>query len=374
MSPASSGVLEVEKYIGACLISSNNNHHGSGRKKYSTGGEKKNFERYQRCPDVFGGIPLVYPTSSAGRNTNTRSKSSVLAVHGVPLILNTNPTSNVPQQSYRKNRKENYCNSLKQDSNNNNNSGGMDSLSVTSDSSSTSSSSVNASSDNTCLPRIIKPRKRRKKDRKPHVFNGPFIQSTPVSTQTRIMPYFLQAPIYSIYHHHHQNSTSMGGPPFVFEEREEVPNLQHSFDDLDDFDLNGNQSEPTSSTCCQCKYCEPVGIWDFFGSEIKNDDFNKIDDFNKSDYLLKDNKEVWEKQYDKYCSYRRLESSVSVDSQSSLVDSLSSLSLDDGVTSPSSSPRVSRDLEVSTEIVTSMNGQHRDLEIKFFSTVVQEIK
>ncbi|EGI57861.1 hypothetical protein G5I_14048 [Acromyrmex echinatior] len=249
MSPASQGALEVERYIGSCLISSNVRaglhgkpvsvcrkqeqsvtvRGGKTRGCYNGGQNYPGLADQQQCQVQYGGpggwtgAPLISMTSSPRR----------LAIHtqGAPLILagrfynrgkvhsnnsnnsgnsngntntppcgnitgnyvhnNANPsmTSNVngttrcpasriaPQRSMEATAKKSPttvssnsktaatnadCSSATAKENTgSSNIANIDSLSIASDESSGSNNSENS------LPRIIKPRKRRKKDRKP---------------------------------------------------------------------------------------------------------------------------------------------------------------------------------------------------------------
>ncbi|XP_034943001.1 uncharacterized protein [Chelonus insularis] len=260
MSRASQGGLEVERYIGSCLISSTvrpnniqktivkkelqssqrNNSHCYTQNNYSTGNDQRQY-------GTWTGAPLISMTSSPRRNNQrsspspcqqqhspvesqhqqthqqvsshlqSRSPLSRLAIHtqGAPLILagryhsrgkisnsniiasaNVNNFCNVnnntmsigrcapvrnqktiaevsrkcqpqqhqqqqqqPQPQQQQINQKNDCQNAKLDSSSGTSIANIDSLSITSDESS-----------NNCensLPRIIKPRKRRKKDRKP---------------------------------------------------------------------------------------------------------------------------------------------------------------------------------------------------------------
>lgn len=140
-------------------------------------------------------------------------------------------------------------------------------------------------------------------------------------------------------------------------ELSESPSLHHFFEDVqespDDRDLN--------RTSCQCRYCDPSGqIWDverhcyspfpttlhprrsFSISDVQDDIFG-----------------------------RSYESSLSPE----IIEGISNLSFSsEAERTPPPSPRSSPgDLEVSTEIVTSLNNGHRDLEIKFFSTPISVV-
>lgn len=343
MSPASSGPLEVERYIGACLISSQSRHKKTTLRDQFGQGNYNNLEtRYsvQRCNQTndrwAGGMPLISFANQRWRNNEIipnvpeNSQLARLAVHtqGAPLIL-TN------RYIHRKSKAP----GTRQNSVNKNVQNVCDTVSVTSDESSGSNNS------DTCLPRIIKPRKRRKKDRKPPQFVRPLNQDE--STDSAASPE-IDSPTNLI--------TFMPFVPYGFDTHlfrvpdptinnyakcdiSETPKLHHSFEDIEDIDdgkdVNGNASS------CQCRYCDPSGqIWD-------------IDRSCYSPYLTPEHQRKFDFNYETPIL------------PTSLIDSMSSFTLDEGKAShPRSS---SSDLEVSTEIVTFLNG-HRDLEIKFFSS------
>ncbi|KAI4457379.1 hypothetical protein MML48_7g00002076 [Holotrichia oblita] len=329
MSPTSSGSFEVERYIGACLITRQNQgrykknffgdqHHQNHQKFFGYNANSSNNGNVDRIDSwAAGGMPLFsYQQRWRRDNYNPLSR---LAEHtqGAPLIL-----------SNRYNNKKKFGTN-----NNNNNRGGNntrekffdgnsaapDSVSVTSDESSGSNNSE------MCLPRIIKPRKRRKKDRKPppHLLR-PIVQDNSYSTDSASPDIDVDSPpIISFVPYFSYLNHRKSEPPEAY--ADPTPNLQHSFEDLEDFDLNGNQTEGT----CQCRYCDPTGqIWDI----------------------------------DRSCYSPYLTTPTKPTTTSTLLDCLSSLSLDDCKRPTTNSP----DLQVSTEIVTSLNG-HRDLEIRFFS-------
>ncbi|KAK4880863.1 hypothetical protein RN001_004182 [Aquatica leii] len=175
---------EVERYIGACLITlqsrSKGNFKLNGRECSTT--HRKDFlpryvnnhqhpQRYRSIDGWAGGIPLIFYANYQRRGNKVQPfiriqdhyPLSHLAVHtqGAPLILTNKYNyrknkSNVLDKNVTKTRNVSVnCNP--KDSN----ARGVDAVSVNSDESSASTNSEN------CLPRIIKPRKRRKKDRKP---------------------------------------------------------------------------------------------------------------------------------------------------------------------------------------------------------------
>ncbi|KZC12351.1 hypothetical protein WN55_04202 [Dufourea novaeangliae] len=256
MSPASQGGVEVERYIGSCLISSNlrsashkpivgkKDPVSRGKSRGCYTGQNFTNDQVQYGPGGWAGAPLISMTSSP-RRCNQRSSPSLLqqqqqqpqqqqqqqqqtcdqqvsthltknplsrlAIHtqGAPLILTgrfhnrgkvhnsgngngitnavcsgtsvnsyvhgngngttngtMNSTARCPSRSQRPELPKKQQASPKSDCSNKESSGtnniaNIDSLSIASDESSGSNNSENS------LPRIIKPRKRRKKDRKP---------------------------------------------------------------------------------------------------------------------------------------------------------------------------------------------------------------
>lgn len=296
MSPASSGTLQVERYIGACLISSRKSQQQQQQQqKFGYPTDLYGYGRF-RCDGWAGGMPLI---SFANQRCNHK-EDPLVRLAGAPLIQ---------AHRYRKKKKNEENNTKKGAS-----ATKSDTASVTSDES--------ANAEN-CLPRIIKPRKRRKKDRKP--------------PQPQRQDGF---------------STDSASPeacytPFAFEFRVpnesyhdalfDAPKLHHSFEEVEEArDVNGNQSN------CQCRYCDPSGlIWD-------------VDRNCYSPFLTTPSS-----------SSPSIINSTTKTKKFCLIHSFSSVSLDDDGSTKS-------DLEVSTEIVTSPNG-HRDLEIKFFSQTNKQL-
>lgn len=429
MSPASSGPLEVERYIGACLISSqqsrhkknyHQHHHQGGGHHHQPQHHQQhqhhqnglvhhpdnlyNYHRLQRCNSdghwaPNGGVPLLYNHHYNPHVTNENLSRLAVQTQGIPLIL-----SNKYHNRRNKHRNGNFANpgttgTLQTSTQQGGSSGGVqvnvkdlkdvgpvkgttqctDTVSIASDESCASNAS------DTCLPRIIKPRKRRKKDRKPQhhlrtlqVGAGgdsayssaqDTCSSNGSATSSPDIDYFV-APLNNYYgfnYQHQQRQHKM-----LQEEKNETPKLSHLFEDvledLDAKDLNGNE------TSCQCRYCDPSGqIWDMDVDYLSPSSLN----FGSTGYS--DNTPSNQADFNRAPSrpYLRRHSS---DPQS-LLESLSTISLDDDCTSSSLSSASSStssvpttllsapnspNLEVSTEIVTSHNG-HRDLEIKFFS-------
>ncbi|KAK9879022.1 hypothetical protein WA026_003835 [Henosepilachna vigintioctopunctata] len=377
MSPSPAIPLEVERYIGACLIS-NHNHQKSKQHNHADGQfynrdrfpQHRTFynrgnddgPRVQRCNSLdgwAGGMPLI---SFVNKNRNrrpdqqnlTRSTSSGiedynlarLAVHtqGAPLILSKT-------YNHRKNKSQRNQNGPKYpdgsfartkngkcETNNNNINFTADTVSVASD------ESYGSGNSDQCLPRIIKPRKRRKKDRKVPAFetSSTSTDSTEFSSDAA-SPEIVNPTQY----------LSFDGTTAVFPDRvfdfyvgvdAETPRLHHTFDEVEDVD----DSKGASTSRCQCRYCDPSGqIWD-------------VDKTSYSSFLTPpDRSNVF--------TCPEFKSSLCREFSRLHVDAAKSAG-DEGKDCDDGEQRVpSSDLEVSTEIVTSLNG-HRDLEIKFFST------
>ncbi|CAG9823234.1 unnamed protein product [Phaedon cochleariae] len=292
MSPASAGNLEVERYIGACLIS-------------------QNYGKHQRQDQYWAGKPYI----SLRQDADTLAR---LAVHaqGAPLVL-------TKTYNHRKNKVHRHHQVPVPEKKPN-----ADAVSVTSDESANSE---------TCLPRIIKPRKRRKKDRKLPALNRCPSQEEGFSTDSASPE--IDHPYVSLnqFTTFHRDPYNLLECPPKLGDISETPNLHHSFEDVeepeDPKDLNGNQSS------CQCRLCDPSGqIWD-------------VDRECYSPFLTPPMFRFFDER-----------------SIGCLERGLSSVSLDEKTTRSSRSSSSScSDLEVSTEIVTSLNG-HRDLEIRFFSS------
>ncbi|XP_050300490.1 uncharacterized protein LOC126739008 [Anthonomus grandis grandis] len=314
MSPASCDALEVERYIGACLFTK---HHRNYHNKNVSG-----YVNYQEA--WAGGAPLISFNNNHRRPVQRYVRDEQLAqlaqhTQGAPLIVTKNHNNNfrgrnsyVPQQTkVFENSKRLQVNKKGPQ---------VDTASVTSD------ESYGSQNSEPCLPRILKPRKRRKKDRKP--LNRSYNDHQYPSHQ--YLPYVEPPPSYS-------------------DDSSEVPKLHHSFEEVEEVeDVNGNLP-----STCQCRYCDPnCQIWD-------------VDRSCYSPFLTPPTKSF---------EFSNLLQS-SPDLPYGLSNELSRLSLKESWENPhkpvfsrsssNSSSSCSGDLEVSTEIVTSPNG-HRDIEIKFW--------
>lgn len=367
MSPSSAGVKPVqtngiEQYIGSYLIST------SARPKYNQKNKNIYVQKTDHKPQsnqrnynnnhvrphnnegwVGGGT--IYSVPNYQIHGNVRKSTPHLEdfhqqsltrlaihTHGVPLIL--------AGKNYRKNNYPQKCNSdvrytkqseyskvncqiVNSDVKDN---CVIDTISVTSDESSGSNNSEN------CLPRIIKPRKRRKKDRKPSVATLTVTESEE-STTTK---------------------------------SDDVPNLNHEFKDVKEVQI---QCSPTS---CQCKLCDPSGqIWNIdtsYASKIYTPPPIGIDTC-IVDKMVTALRRSWNEEpgLSNTLHQENVSANVGVIGQGRLsrerkdsetsITSISAQITHSNVTANNSS---SQNLNISTEIVTSANGQ-KDLEIKFLS-------
>lgn len=363
MSPASQGVLDVEHYIGSNLISTSARVSSRGANadggKFSVSRNTVNSDYIIRnarasypmhgmvpvceCAGYsfrpaagvgWAGMPLINmaphkngkrgPMAGKGVQQHPprrrvpdeeRTPLSRLAIHtqGVPLIL-TGKGSSQRKPQLKANRGDVMVRRNNKYKDGRGAGGPSDSLSVASDESSGSGHSEN------CLPRIIKPRKRRKKDRKPcptqpETTDGP---PQPILTKTRSQ---------GVVSH-------------------DDPQLHHRFEDVAESEVTCPQSS------CQCHYCDPSGIWDSPSPDL----------------VLR---RSWSEPL--ASTPRPLHRSFSLSAADSKEVQWESLKgCDISAEESLSKPRKPADyrtqcLEVSTEIVTSANG-HRDLEIRFYST------
>ncbi|CAF4906769.1 unnamed protein product [Pieris macdunnoughi] len=350
-------------------------------------------------PSAWLGAPLI---SMAGRTQQQRNTPiSKLAMHaqGAPLIIQNRHDrrkyTTVPEQ--RNHRPLGYSehnitrdngevsegsrprNQLQQSRSNrtgrNNN---TDAVSVASDESSGSTNSE------TMLPRIIKPRKRRKKDRKPN----------------NIVPHDISNSGLELGEVDHCAGTNMGSTPHVYEESycREV-SLPYRLDvkalgypdpvpetykvtalgealEATRFGLTEAVSPSESAvSSCQCRYCDPVGqIWDADSiahllDESSSGDFPPT----KLEESMKVVGPLGRRGVDTILRRSWSDPSARVPERREInnIETLSAPNLyslfPPSKRTSSPEPRSPLALEISSEIVTSMNG-HRDLEIKLFST------
>ncbi|XP_026333515.1 uncharacterized protein LOC113240432 [Hyposmocoma kahamanoa] len=356
-------------------------------------------------PNAWLGAPLI---SMAGRAPPSRNTPvSKLAIHaqGAPLIIQnrhdrrkytTTPEQRNQQrqpahaehttrdkcdtpESNRLHSQQQQARSTRGGRNNNNNNNNTDAVSVASDESSGSNNSE------TMLPRIIKPRKRRKKDRKPN--NLIPHDLTAVGLDLVDVEHCAVSGIVTMPHGVYKESycREMSLPyrldVKVLEYPEPVPEtyrvsaLGEALEGTR-FGLSEAASPAESAvSSCQCRYCDPVGqIWDADSIADLLDE-NSCGDFapTKLEESMKVVGPLGRRGAD--TTLRR-----SWSDPSSRVPDRREVTNTENYSAPnlyslfppsrrasSPEPRSPLALEISSEIVTSMNG-HRDLEIKLFST------
>ncbi|KAK6626721.1 hypothetical protein RUM44_009198 [Polyplax serrata] len=462
MSPASQGSLEIEHYIGSNLISScarvnNSRSNGKGRKQdgklvlqrtnlnQNSGGDvyqrhgggrqgypvanilsscacRGNININPRAGQFraagWTGVPLISVADGKNKNhqyqdrtrnvtteddSTLRTPLSRLAIHtqGAPLILsgrcynarkNQNRTNQGRGGELVIRRSDKYKDNISHG-------GTSDCLSVASDESSGSGHSEN------CLPRIIKPRKRRKKDRKPSIASAENYEETGRTSSEGGKP-FCGKKVEPEAEKNPQkcdtksNLKLSGSKISNGSQRDEAseddshgPELRHTFEDVIE---NESLSYGCLPSSCQCHYCDPSGIWDapsnFFSKQAEKasvfltppPDSNKsFHYFPHSDLVLR---RSWSEPIPEPQSRNlglSMERQALLPSRShSFCDSATTKSktwLEKPETGQSESSKSgspgekvnlgyrSPCLEVSTEIVTSPNG-HRDLEIRFYTT------
>lgn len=237
-----------------------------------------------------------------------------------------------------------------------------DSLSVASDESS-------GHSENS-LPRIIKPRKRRKKDRKPPQLAADSTPTTPAQQQAPAAP--ASVPTVSL--------KSLGDAEHAVEHSDE-PKLHHDFDEVKEHD-----AADESVLLCQCRYCDPAGlIWDvdqncyspFLTPQPQPQHLSSFPLF------ISDSPRASPRLFLDSAPARATCGPVGtpVGSRTDLLlrrswsepsPSRKHSESSDSQESDRRSPPTHQALEVSSEIVTSHYG-HRDIEIKFFSLPAAEL-
>lgn len=352
-------------------------------------------------PNAWLGAPLISMASRTPQRDNPVSK---LAMHaqGAPLIIHNRHDrrkyTTIPEQRNHhpmgqtehhakdrcdiseNNKTRNQHHHLQQQNRQSRSgrSNNTDAVSVASDESSGSTNSE------TMLPRIIKPRKRRKKDRKPN----------------NIVPHDLASVALDLGDVDHCAVTNMGSTSHsVYEEsycrdislpyRLNVKVLDYPDPAPETYRVSalGEALEATrfglteaaspsesAASSCQCRYCDPVGqIWDADSIAHLLDE-NSSGDFapTKLEDSMKVVGPLGRRGAD--TTLRRSWSDPSAripERKANNTDTLSAPNLYSLFPPPrknsSPEPRSPLALEISSEIVTSMNG-HRDLEIKLFST------
>lgn len=481
MSPASQGNLEVEHYIGSNLISScarvnNSRSHGKGRKSEGklvlqrsnlnqNGGSCEVYHRQgpgrqgYPIPSIlsscgcrsnlgagprtgpFGaagwtGMPLISVADGKKKNQQYQDRSrniaaeddsalrtplSRLAIHtqGAPLILsgrcyngrkNQNRTNQVRGGELVIKRSNKYKDNISHG-----HGGASDCLSVASDESSGSGHSEN------CLPRIIKPRKRRKKDRKPSIPSTENYEGNGANASENVKPLCdkkaepeTEAEEKSPPKCDKKPNLKISGPKILSgsqrdegsEDESHGPKLHHAFEDVTESETPSYGCLPSS---CQCHYCDPSGIWNapsniFFKQTEKTPSFlTPPPDSNKSFHYFFHSDLVLRRSWSEPIPDPQKKNLEMALRQSAFGFPFRSHSFSDSTTSkikdwpdkmgrswesvkkehsvddeeakkslknPNEKVKTSygsQCLEVSTEIVTSPNG-HRDIEIRFYTT------
>ncbi|XP_014361017.2 uncharacterized protein LOC106712868 [Papilio machaon] len=349
-------------------------------------------------PNAWLGAPLI---SMAGRTPPSRcTPVSKLAMHaqGAPLIIQNRHDrrkyTTVPEQrnhrpsghtdhitrdrcetlDNRQRNQQQQTRSVRSGRNNN-----TDAVSVASDESSGSTNSE------TMLPRIIKPRKRRKKDRKPNNIAPHDMATVPldIGDVGHCAVSSMSPGSHGLYEESYCRDISM-------QYRLDVKVLEYSEPAPETYRVSAlgealeatrfglvEAASPSESavSSCQCRYCDPVGqIWDADSiadllDENSSGDFapTKLEDSMKvvgplgrrgADTILR---RSWSDPSSR--APERRDASTGDLLTSSNLYSLFPPSR--RASSPESRSPLA--LEISSEIVTSLNGQ-RDLEIKLFST------
>ncbi|XP_026485345.2 uncharacterized protein LOC113392929 [Vanessa tameamea] len=351
-------------------------------------------------PNAWLGAPLI---SMAGRTPPPRENPvSKLAMHtqGAPLIIQNRHDrrkyTTIPEQRNHRpvGQTENFTKDRSDVSENNRprnqhhqqqtrpsrsgRNNNTDAVSVASDESSGSTNSE------TMLPRIIKPRKRRKKDRKPN----------------NMVPHELTSAVLDLGDVEHCAVTNMGSTAHgVYEEsycrdislpyRLDVKVLDYPDPAPETYRVSAlgealeatrfglvEAASPSESavSSCQCRYCDPVGqIWDADSIAHLLDENSSVDFApTKLEESMKIVGPLGRRGADTMLRRSWSDPSARVPERKvNNSDTMSAPNLYSLFPPPRRTsfpePRSPLALEISSEIVTSMNG-HRDLEIKLFST------
>lgn len=374
--------VEIERYIGACLISLQNPVKLEGGTKvgsasdcmyprkfltsvYSTSYANINsYYSLQRCNTMegwAGGMPLIsFINQRRGRHPenpgNMRLKSEDHWRKNAVVRFGANNSAHLMSPDHVVGIRKGMSPKVAQSShdkvfeNKHQSVSTVDAASVTSDDSFGSVNSEN------CLPRVIKPRKRRKKDRKlprpvstEHFFTNPGAE--------KLKPNFTL-----------KSYEPFGSESTILQEINAIKQEQCHVEELEASRLHDQQAvEETSdlanklpdSDCntCQCRYCDPSGlVWNMDRSYF-------------SPVLTAPS-----------CSVLETRDGNSVPKMTyCLTQGFSTLNINENNVMQRTSAYQTRsdnlnsgDLQVSTEIVTSANG-HRDLEIKFYSSSSTEM-
>lgn len=396
MSPDSQGNLEVERYVGSCLISFSVR---PARPRQLCNNNGKDYHQHHNyngelmyTPDGWSGPPVLLMAAAPTRSNSSNPRCSNQRYKDQQQFLNSyRPKFVAANRQYARSDENN--NNGKVVAVNVNNSGSnkqakdtsnIDSMSVTSD------ESCGSNNSETSLPRIIKPRKRRKKDRKqppPSSNNAPIdvnVNKPTVAANDRVSvaQNNLQriAPVNQVAvdermirhrNNHHQNYRV---PPVV------VNNNRYYHRTTNLAENNHHFAGHREAALCQCRYCDPSSsIWDSSFNAYHQQQKSCSFEERRSDVTLR---RSWSDPMS-YCAVGEevaapcnRDFGVIGDRGSRELRKKSSWSGTDGSTSVlsangGSSSAGSRDLQVSTEIVDSLTG-HRDLEIKFYSTPEKE--
>uniref|UniRef100_A0A1B6ME00 Uncharacterized protein n=1 Tax=Graphocephala atropunctata TaxID=36148 RepID=A0A1B6ME00_9HEMI len=353
-------------WAGVPLISMTSSHHRRNKKVLNP----PQGQKYNHRPDHQNGFVKGKDSEDNSQHDPDRSPLTRLAIHtqGAPLIqagrYNNRSRGNYPPtRVYRGDaappattpNKDQPC-------------GNTDNLSVASDESS-------GNSENS-LPRIIKPRKRRKKDRKPIPGATTATSSTPNESSQYARA--VSSPVVPSRYEHSASAanSSENNTTDLLSETHVTPVKEKQSEDLidplasadefpfgnlldDEEDRGSELSSCAPATLCQCRYCDPSGvIWDvdqrcyspFLTPPSPTDRlFRPYRQPSPSHYFNGDLGVVLRRSWSDPSPNYILPSPEHVNDKREV---------------RSSSPA---GLQVSSEIVTSLNG-HRDIEIKFFSS------
>lgn len=352
-------------------------------------------------PNAWLGAPLISMAGRAPPGRNTPVSKLAMHAQGAPLIIQNRQDrrkyATAPEQrnqqrqpahtehttrdkcealeSNRPHNQQQQTRSTRGGRNNNN----TDAVSVASDESSGSNNSE------TMLPRIIKPRKRRKKDRKPNnlvphdlTAAGMDLVDVDICAVSGMV-----TTSHGIYKESYCREMSL---PYrldvkVLEYPEPVPEtyrvsaLGEALEGTRFGLMEAASPAESAVSSCQCRYCDPVGqIWDADSIADLLDE-NSCGDFAPT--KLEESMKVvgplgrrgadttlrrsWSDPSSRVADRREVNNAENYSAPN-----LYSL-FPPARRASSPEPRSPLALEISSEIVTSMNG-HRDLEIKFFST------
>ncbi|CAK1541307.1 unnamed protein product [Leptosia nina] len=349
-------------------------------------------------PNAWLGAPLISMTGRTQQTRNTPISKLAMHAQGAPLIIQnrhdrrkfttfpeqrnhrtigfsdhiTRDNSDVSEGSRPRNQQQQPR--PNRTSRNNN----TDAVSVASDESSGSTNSE------TMLPRIIKPRKRRKKDRKPNNIVSHDISNSGLElgevdhcagTNMASTPHVYEESYCREVSLPYRLEVKVLGYPDPMPETYKVAALGEALE-ATRFGMTEAVSPSESAvSSCQCRYCDPVGqIWDADSiahllDESSSGDFAPT----KLEESMKVVGPMGRRGIDTMLRRSWSDPSARVPERREInnIDTLSAPNLyslfPPSRRTSSPEPRSPLALEISSEIVTSMNG-HRDLEIKLFTT------